>query len=122
MWMNWVVILPSILLLHSKVNYGRRERPFGLTIHHGEDGATWFSPGKIDDVVSASTARSLKDRIYATIKMLGKATVRELAQELEEPLATVRSTLYYMQKRDLVTKVGGGKEKTWALIAHESHV
>ena len=108
----------GVALFHSKVNYGRREKPFGLTIHHSED-STWFTPGKIDDVVSAGTARSLKDRIYVAIKMMGKATIRDLAEELETNQNNVRAMLSYMAKQNLVTKLGTGKGQQWALIARE---
>ena len=106
----------SVALFHSKVNYGRRERPFGLTIYHGEDGSTWFGPGKIDDVASAAAARSLKDRIFWTIKGMGSATISDLAQELEEPQNKVRAMLSYMAKQQLTVKLGTGKGQKWGLI------
>jgi hypothetical protein len=109
----------AVALFHTKVNYGRRERPFGLTIHHGEDGTTWFGPGTLDNVSSATSARSLKDRIYWTMKSMGTCTIKDLAEELDEPQNKVRAMLSYMQRQNLTVKLGTGKGQRWSTLARE---
>uniref|UniRef100_A0A6H1Z7L8 Putative bifunctional DNA primase/polymerase n=1 Tax=viral metagenome TaxID=1070528 RepID=A0A6H1Z7L8_9ZZZZ len=111
----------SVALFHSKVNYGRRERPFGLTIYHGEDGATTFRPGRIDDVTSAATARSLKDRIMGTLAQMGTATAPEITEALGDvSQGTVRTTLSRMLADELVARIGIGRGQKWSRVARET--
>lgn len=106
----------SIALFHAKVNYGRIEHPFGLTIYHSET-ATWFGPGLVDDVTSAATARSLKDQILRALSQLGSTTAPDLADALGEPQNKVRVILGRLSDDGLVSRIGVGRGQKWSRVA-----
>lgn len=110
----------SVALFHSKVNYGRKQRPVGITIRFS-DQATHFESGRIEDVTTADTAQSLSQRILGLLRQTGTSTIANMAKALEVSQGSTRVTLNRLTKKNLVTRVGTGKEQAWALRAREEN-
>jgi len=108
----------ELALVHRKHNEGRLLRPIGIRIdfHNNPDGElekVTFRACEISDNAELSKVQTLKDRL-AGILGGGSMSIKDMADQLEKPEGTVRSTL----NRHKDTFVNLGNE--WGLRAYES--
>lgn len=78
-------------LKHTKSNNGQRLRDMAFEINFGDGGVT-FNPARITDHPELARGLSLGQRISAALQH-GGLTVKELAENLDETEANVRTTL-----------------------------
>jgi len=108
----------ELALIHRKHNEGRLLKPIGIRIdfHNNTDGElekVIFRACDISDNPELSKVQTLKDRLIGILAG-GSMPVKDMAEELDKPEGTIRSTL----NRHKDTFVNMGKE--WGLKAYES--
>ncbi len=104
-------------LFHSKMNYGRRERPIGFHFHFGP-GATLVTPHSPKDIAAASGMQPLSTRILRLLRESGKMSVGEIAEQLGAAQETVRVTLYKLRDKHPPV-VDRFDRMKWAAITQE---
>ncbi len=107
----------ELALIHRKHNEGRLLKPIGLRIdfHSNIDGElekVTFRACDISDNSELSKVQTLKDRL-TSILAGGPMPTKELAEDLDKPESTIRSTLN--RHKDTFVKLG----EEWGLKAHE---
>lgn len=107
----------ELALIHRKHNEGRLLKPIGIRIdfqNNGEDHLekVTFRACDIADNPDLSKVQSLRDRL-AGILAAGTMALKDMAEAVDKPEATVRSTLY--RYKDTFVKLG----QEWGLKAYE---
>lgn len=101
--------------IHRKVNVGRRQKPFGLTLLFDDDShKACFLPGRIEDVPTAMLHIGTRYRIRLALAC-GKKTTKELAAELGETPESIRAIL---RRDSRIIRLGrDGRDVLWGLRA-----
>jgi hypothetical protein len=107
----------ELALIHRKHNEGKLLKPIGIRIdfHNNTDGElekVCFKACDISDNPELSKSQTLKDRLIGIFNG-GPMPLKELAEELDKPEGTIRTTL----NRHKDTFVNMGNE--WGLRAYE---
>ncbi|OGN94156.1 MAG: hypothetical protein A2Z75_08375 [Chloroflexi bacterium RBG_13_50_10] len=107
----------ELALIHRKHNEGKLLKPIGIRIDFHSNGddeldKVTFKACEISDNPDLSKVQSLRDRL-AGILAAGTMVLKDLAEAVDKPEATVRSTLY--RYKDTFVKVG----QEWGLKAYE---
>lgn len=108
----------EIGLFHTKMNYGRRERPIGFRFHFGT-GATLVTPHSPKDIAAATGMMSLSKRILQALRQNGKMSVGQLAEELGSGQETIRVTLYRLRDKQHPPLVHRHEKGLWAALTEE---
>lgn len=108
----------ELALIHRKHNEGRLLKPIGIRIDfhnntNDELEKVTFKACDISDNPELSKAQTLRDRLIHILEG-GSMPLKELAEQLERPENTTRTTLN--RYRDTFVKLG----KEWGLKAYES--
>ena len=107
----------ELALIHRKHNEGRLLKPIGIRIdfHNNTDGElekATFRTCNISDNAELSKVQTLKDRLIRILED-GPMATKDLAEQLDKPEATIRSTLN--RHKDTFTNFG----KEWGLRTYE---
>lgn len=105
-------------LFHTKMNYGRRERPIGFRFHFG-NGATLITQHEPKDIAAAAGMLPLTKRVLASLRQNGKMSVGQLAEELGSGQETIRVTLYRLRDRQHPPLVQRYEKGLWAALTEE---
>jgi len=108
----------ELALIHRKHNEGSLLKPIGIRIdfHNntdGELGKVTFRDCDISDNPELSKVQTLKERLTGILAG-GPMSLKELAEQLEKPEDTIRTTLH--RHKDTFENLG----KEWGLKAYES--
>lgn len=110
----------DILLTHTKINRGRRRRPFGLrVIYDADELPVDVLPLSARESPELFDRLSLAGRVLETLRHGAMETAR-IAEELDADPVSVRQTLHRLKRRGLVVQLhGGGRGKgdsaSWGL-------
>jgi len=105
-------------LKHTKSNNGQRLRDMAFEIGFTDNEVT-FTPARITDHPALAKGLSLNQRISAAL-IHGGMTVKELAENLEEPEATIRTTINRGKDRSFVAVSTNMGQTMWGNLVQEN--
>ncbi|MHC9062221.1 AAA family ATPase [Nitrospira sp. CMX1] len=106
-------------LFHRKTNLTRKHSPMGLKVHQTSDGTfIQYESFDLNQAAEIEKALPLPNRIRNLLESDGTPrTSREVADELQKPLQTVKATLSNARYKGIKWQmIGEGREAKWTVL------
>jgi len=102
----------AVALLHRKSNFSKLHPPIGIEFAF-TDGVVEVSKAHIGCIPGAEKGLPLKGRILTLLKESGALSTRQVGEELEESVVTVRARLNELKRKGQVVKLPDGE---WGVV------